>query len=463
MNVFSFFEYTKEIIGEFMSTNKDRELLSKQLNVKGDWESCVYDLFNPRNPLKGEAFFKDTILKLCKYLDADYVFVAKLNGNDKELDAVAYCDKDELLPSFKFEYDGTPCENVLSQNSITYKSSVQVKFPEDLRLKKMSIEAYSGVPLIGSAKEPIGVLTALFCKPIEDAKRVEALMYMFSSRLALELEHLEEQRELKRRNLELLVFKEELIRKNRELDEMNQELKKANLKAKESAKLKSSFLANLSHEIRTPMNAIIGFTELLRSNDLNKDERQEYLNIIYQNGNQLMRVMDALIDISKLQAKVYIDKKEKVHVNKILSDIHENYSEELSVIQKPVEFNLILGDKDGKDLMYAHKEALLKVFDHLLSNAFKFTKQGKVYIGYTIEDDCFEFFVKDTGIGIPSGFEDYIFDLFRQAEIENSREFGGNGIGLSIVKKYVEIMGGEVWAEPDQKEGALLKFTVPIS
>ena len=446
-----------------MVKNKRNVMIGEQLHWDGDLESCVHELFNPKQNILGQEFFESTILSLSKWLNADYVFIAQLNNEADNLDTVAFCDKQHVKEATSFVFDNLPVDEVISRKEVIHKNDVQKSYPNTALFQDLNIETLSMVPLYNGMRQPIGVLATMFCNSTVSVKKIEAMLYMFSSRISSELEHTIKQRELEKRNMELLVFKEELIRKNIELDKINRELKEANLKAKESDKLKTSFLANLSHEVRTPMNAIIGFTELLKSNNLNPDERKEYINIVHQNGNQLMRVMDALIDISKLQAKVYVEYREKVSINKLLNSLSDNFSQELKVMQKPIKFNLILGNEDGKDGIYTYKEALNKIFDHLLSNAIKFTHQGNIYIGYTISDNDYEFFVKDSGIGIPSGLEERIFDLFRQAECNNSREFGGNGIGLSIVKKYVEIMGGKVWAEPDQKEGALFKFTIPIS
>ncbi len=446
-----------------MAEQRQKELLGQQLNLNNGWESCIYDLFNPKNHLLGKEFFESTILSLSKYLDADNVFVARKNEKTQTLNTVAFCNREKIRPATSFKYKNTPCDLVINDNIITYKESVTCEFPESKILKELKVEGYCGVPLYNSSRKPIGVLTALFGKKIEDPKKVEALMFMFSSRISSELEHMEKEQELKKRNMELMVFREELINKNRELDEINRVLQKATLKAEESNKLKSSFLANLSHEVRTPMNAIIGFTELLKSNNLNPEERAEYINIVHQNGNQLMRVMDALIDISKLQTQVYVEPKEKINVNNLIHDLYKNYSQEITAMKKPIKLNLILGNEGEKNVLTTHKEALYKIFDHLINNAIKFTQEGDIYIGYTVDKSAFEFFIKDSGIGIPKGQEECIFDLFRQADIQNSREFGGNGIGLSIVKKYVEIMGGNVWAETNQEKGSLLKFVIPTA
>ncbi len=150
-----------------------------------------------------------------------------------------------------------------------------------------------------------------------------------------------------------------------------------------------------------------------------------------------MRVMDAIIDISKLQAKAYIEPKQVVAVNEIFKSVSNAFSKEIDACKKSITLKLFLDANNGSDKLYTHKDALTKVFEHLLDNAVKFTREGEIIIGYLIYDDYFEFFVKDTGIGIPRGDEEVIFDLFRQADLENTREFEGNGIGLSIVKKYV--------------------------
>jgi len=444
-----------------MTVKKDKAVLTQQLDFGNDWESCIYDLFNPENQVVGESFFDTTIQKLNKYLSADYLFIARINEVESTLESVAFCNKIGNLKPISFPIEGSLCNKVIQGNCPTFINNVEESLVINEHFKGKRINSYVSVPLYGSSRNTIGVLTALFCHPVENAKKVESLMFMFSARIGAELEHLESERELKRRNLELLVFKEELIRKNKELDKINTELKQAKLKAEESDTLKSSFLANLSHEIRTPMNAIIGFTELLKSNNLSQDEKEEYLEIVHQNGNQLMRVMDALIDISKLQAKAYVEVRESLSVNDMLRSIQKTFSESIAASQKTINLKLYLDADSGKDKIYTHKEALFKVLDHLMDNAVKFTHTGEIVVGYQIFDDYFEFFVKDTGIGIPEGEEERIFDLFRQGDINNTREFEGNGIGLSIVKKYMEVMKGEVWAVPEQQKGALLKFRIP--
>ncbi len=441
--------------------SQNKILKKSKIEFDDDLHSCIEDLFSPEKQSVGEEFFNSTILKLNKHLCADYVFIARVNEVENLLESVAFCDRNDILSPISFPMEGSLCQKVIEQKCSTFLQNIKSSDNLNKHFQGKDIKSYLAVPLYGSNMQSIGVLTALFVEPIINEKRQESLMYMFSSRIGSELEHMESERELKRRNLELLVFKEELIRKNKELDKMNNDLKDAKLKAEESNMLKSSFLANLSHEIRTPMNAIIGFTELLRSNNLSSEEKSEYLDIVHQNGNQLMRVMDAIIDISKLQAKAYVEPKQVVAINEVFNAVYDNFSTEISACKKPISLKLFLDANDGSDKLYTHKEALTKVFEHLLDNAIKFTREGEIVIGYLIYDDYYEFFIKDTGIGIPSGDEEVIFDLFRQADTNNTREFEGNGIGLSIVKKYVEIMKGKVWAEPNQTEGAMFKLQIP--
>ncbi len=443
-----------------MSAQVNRE---ETYSIKNDsWEDFICDLFNPSSKTETGNFIEQSIIKLNQFVDADYAFVGVLNEDGKQIDSIAVCNKTEILPSYSFNLEDTSCEEVVKNGHILFKKCVQLHLPQEDSTNNLGIKSYYGVPLYNSQKDIIGVLAIYYCTPKVSNKTTENILYMLSSRISSELEYIERENELKRKNLELLIFKEELIRKNQKLDHINQELKSVSAKAEESNKLKSSFLANLSHEIRTPMNAIIGFTELLRSNNITNIEKDDYLNIIYQNGNQLMRVMDGLLDISKFQAKSTIESKEYISLNTLFDQIKAQYTEEIKICHKPIDLIIYQGASSGSDKIFTYKEALLKVLDHLLENAIKFTPSGAISIGYDILDDYFEFFIEDTGIGVPKGEEQSIFDMFRQADLNKTREFGGTGIGLSIVAKYIEMMGGQIWAEPNRTQGALFKFQIPI-
>ncbi len=444
-----------------MNVKKRKVLSAEDFKFGSSLENCISDLFNPDNEFVGVDFLESTILKLNMYLEADYVFVARLNSETKLLETDVICDYKEILPQVSLNPENVLFKDSLFKGHVTSFNDIDSKNLEEGIFRDACIQSSITIALKGVSNNVLGILSAFFSIPVAKEEVIKTVMYMFASRFSSELQHMENEREVKRSNLELLVFKEEFIQKNKELDKMNKELRVAKLKAEESDKLKSSFLANLSHEIRTPMNAIIGFTELLKSNHLTPEEQSEYLEIVHQNGNQLLRVMDALIDISKLQARAYIDERETVSINEMLIDLQDYFKKMIEVNQKPIELKLYIDAEDGEDNIYTQKEAIFKVFDHLIDNAVKFTHQGEILIGYQVYNDYYEFFVKDTGVGIPKGEENRIFDLFRQIDTDNTRGFDGNGIGLSIVKRYIEVMKGTVWAEPDQKEGALFKFRVP--
>jgi len=426
------------------------------------WEDCLYELFSPESNIKGEAFFANSVLMLNKFIGADYTFIGVFNKEDRRVEKVAFCNKFENLANYSYNFDNAPCAEVLNNSCVLINDYVQLSYPNHTKFLELGIKAYFGVPLYNSKREVIGVLASLYTTPKDTSKRIESLMYMFSSRIGSELEHVEKERELKRRNLELLVFKEELIRKNKELDQINNELKTISINVEESNKLKTSFLANLSHEIRTPMNSIIGFTELLRSDNLSNEEKTEYLNIVYHNGNQLMRVMDALIDISKLQAQTISVDKDEISIEEMLVTLQQQFQEEVASASKSIEIQVFIDEIPEEEKLVTYKEAIYKSLEHLIENAVKFTNKGTIRIGYTKLEDSFEFFVEDTGIGIEKGKEKSIFELFRQGDLNPTREFGGTGIGLAIVSKYAEMMNGQVWAESGKENGALFRMSIPI-
>src|SRR5665648_85018 len=241
-------------------------------------------------------------------------------------------------------------------------------------------------------------------------------------------------------------------RKQKEL-----ELFKAKEKAEESDRLKSAFLANMSHEVRTPLNSIIGFSELLADPFFEEEQKNEFIQSIVASGNNLLTIISDIMDISKMQSDEITIRKKQINVHKFVSTLKGEFFFETN----GNEFELILPDNDEETLVFADVERFRQIFNNLIGNAFKFTSNGKIEIGYLPKDKMVEFFVKDTGIGIPAEYHDTIFERFRQIEIEKTRKYGGNGLGLAISKNLVELMGGRIWLKSEPGKGSVFYFTLP--
>lgn len=241
---------------------------------------------------------------------------------------------------------------------------------------------------------------------------------------------------------------------------VEKDLIRAKEKAEESDRLKSAFLANMSHEIRTPLNGIIGFSELLSDSFFNEDQKNEFIKNIIISGNNLLSIIGDIMDISKLESGECKIRNSQINVRKFISNIKEQ--SDIQVENKKIEFKLTLPYKNDVTIIFADADRLRQVFNNLISNALKFTLKGKIEIGYQLKGKMVEFFVNDTGIGIPVEQYDKIFERFRQVETSITRNFGGNGLGLAISKNLVELMGGEIWLESELGKGSAFYFTIPI-
>ncbi|HAH23941.1 MAG TPA: hypothetical protein DCL77_09330 [Prolixibacteraceae bacterium] len=237
------------------------------------------------------------------------------------------------------------------------------------------------------------------------------------------------------------------------------ELINAKEKAEESDRLKSAFLANMSHEVRTPLNSIIGFSELLADPDFEEEQKNEFIHHIVTNGNHLLTIISDIMDISKMESGEVKIRKTQLNAQKILSNVKEQFSFQAEA--KNLELKLILPDTDQETVIFADADRLHQIFNNLVGNALKFTSKGKIEIGYYPYGNMVEFYVKDTGIGIPEEYHDKIFDRFRQVEDAKTRTFGGNGLGLAISKNLVELMGGKIWVESESGMGSTFYFTLP--
>jgi len=229
-------------------------------------------------------------------------------------------------------------------------------------------------------------------------------------------------------------------------------------RAEESDRLKTAFLHNISHEIRTPMNAIIGFSTLLNEPELPDSERFQYVDIIAQSSNQLLSIINDILDIANVESGQVKMNIREMNLNSSLMSLCEqfSYNEENSI-----PLNLSKGLPDEQSNILTDSTKLIQVLSNLISNALKFTRQGHIDIGYVLIDSFLEFFVKDTGIGIPADNLDKIFNRFYQVDGTVSRQYGGTGLGLSICKAYIEMLGGIITVESELEKGTNFIFTIP--
>jgi PAS domain S-box-containing protein len=249
---------------------------------------------------------------------------------------------------------------------------------------------------------------------------------------------------------------------------MEEELVIAKEKAEESDRLKSAFLANMSHEIRTPMNSIIGFSQLLDDPELVPEERKRFVNMIQNSGNDLLNIIEDIIDISKIEAGQMKIFKTHQNLHDLMQEFRVFFSDFLKTKPQKKDLKIIYKTPSNpiKNTIYTDVDRFKQVFRNLLSNAIKFTESGYVEFGFTsgksTNSSEYLFYVKDTGLGIPSGKTETIFNPFTQVISSNSRVYGGTGLGLTITKKIVEILGGKIWVESEYGNGSVFYFTHPM-
>lgn len=245
-----------------------------------------------------------------------------------------------------------------------------------------------------------------------------------------------------------------------ERKKVEEELIRAKDKAEESDRLKTAFLHNISHEIRTPMNAIVGFSTLLSEPDGDVQSRQSYTEIIMQSSDHLLSIITDIVDISNIEANLVKAVKNDVNVNTILKSVFNKYCLQAARMNLELSFFPDLSDSDAVILTDGTK--LTQILSNLVNNAFKFTAEGFIRFGYLVKNDFLEFYVTDTGIGIPEEHYSLIFDHFYQVENSKSRMFEGTGLGLAISKAYVELIGGRIWVSSEVGTGSSFFFTIPF-
>jgi PAS domain S-box-containing protein len=239
------------------------------------------------------------------------------------------------------------------------------------------------------------------------------------------------------------------------------ELIRARNKAEESDKLKSAFLANMSHEIRTPMNGILGFANLLKQPDLSEETQQKFIKIIEKSGERMLNIINDLIDISKIESGQMEVTLSETNLHETLDFLYSFFKTDAG--KKGIDLSFYSPLKQDEATIITDSGKLYAILTNLIKNAIKFTLKGTVDFGYEIKGEFIEFYVKDTGIGIPKDKQRKVLERFIQADFKLSSGYEGAGLGLSISRAYIEMLGGKLTLESEPGVGSQFYFTIPRS
>jgi signal transduction histidine kinase len=286
------------------------------------------------------------------------------------------------------------------------------------------------------------------------------LFFLIAALLVLSWTLMNRYKKLRQENLKLMTENDTLVD---ELERVKNELHINREKAGESDRLKSAFLCNMSHEIRTPLHAIMGFCGLIANSSIPENEKVKYANVINRNVDSMLELVNDIFDISQVEAGITHVEDEPVKVNELLGTVNTWLNIEKSNVGKELlQIRIVKGNKDSEFTLYSDAYKLRRTLNNLAGNALKYSTEGFIDIGYRFgEKNMVEFFVKDEGIGFSKDKLDVMFQRFRQLDESQTRQYGGLGLGLSVAQKFVELLGGTMWAESEPGKGSTFWFAVP--
>jgi len=286
------------------------------------------------------------------------------------------------------------------------------------------------------------------------------------------------EKKVEERTSEIRLQNSEIHKKNKELElhrnhleqlvnERTADLEIAKNKAEEASKLKSAFLANMSHEIRTPLNAIIGFSNLLIIPEISENQRIKYFYYIEKSTKSLLQLIDDILDISMIEAKQIEIINHEFKVSDVLSEFYKLYSAEIvNESEAKVELRINTNNTPEDFTLDLDEMRYKQILANLLENAKKYTESGYIEMGIKLANlpngsPMLITYIKDTGIGIDEKYFDVIFERFRKIETTGNKLYRGAGLGLTISRNLVSMMGGEIWLESTPSKGSTFYFSLP--
>jgi PAS domain S-box-containing protein len=406
----------------------------------------------------GQDFFPSLVRHIAGALQVDYALVSELQ--ETELHTLAWWAKGVPQSAYHYKVVGTPCERSITSGIYYCEANAQQYFPTDTDLTSMEVECYLGVTLQNARGVPIGVLCVLHRHPLPNPDHARKLLQVFAARAAAELER-------QRATLSLQQLNQQLETR---VQERTEALQQSNAELARATRMKDEFLANMSHELRTPLNAILGLTEALQEGifgDL-KEAQARTLHTIETSGQHLLALINDILDVAKIEAGKVELHRQGVNVADLC------YSSCKFVAQEAIQKNIQIDTQLAPDLppVMLDERRMRQVLINLLSNAVKFTPDGgKV----TITTGCspieaeatpcqsgkIHIAVADTGIGIAPEKLSRLFQPFVQIDSALNRRYQGTGLGLALVKRIVELHGGQVSVTSHPGQGSCFTLALP--
>ncbi len=440
-------------------TNAECLKLQKRFNLI--IETATNDLYN-----LGDEFFEKIVLRLNEILEADYTFVGKLSDDKSSVETISLVHKQLVIENFSYDLKNTPCENVIGQRACSYASDITKLFPNDQLLIDMGIDAYIGVPLYDSKKEPTGIIVALYEHAIIDTHTLESVLMIFAARAGAELEHkkLYASLEKHKQELELIVAErtKELNTKNTELQSTNQELANTlfDLQNTQTQLIQSEKMASLgtltagvAHEINNPLNYILGGYAGLQdyfeeNKSANIEKTEELLNHIKVGIDRASGIVKGLNQFSRTTKSMNEE-----------CDIHSILDNCLLMLREKTIYGIGI-EKYYTSTHWTTKGnvgMLHQVFTNVLTNALQSIEdKGVIKVTTSLDEQHIIIEVSDSGCGIKEEYLSQITDPFFTTKPPGQ----GTGLGLSITYSLIKAHKGDINFISKINEGTTVKITL---